>query len=95
MRITDMPENDTMVSTNSLKSTTTKIRCAISLQFAIHLFNIYLIIFLIMSYPCGKCYRLFHQQEKHKFALSLISLVGISISVAALALAFLTFAFLR
>ena len=67
----------------------------LSLQFAIHLFNIYLIIFLIMSYPCGKCYRLFHQQEKHKFALSLISLVGISISVAALALAFLTFAFLR
>ena len=28
MRITDMPENDTMVSTDSLKSTTTKIRCA-------------------------------------------------------------------
>ncbi|PFX32156.1 Latrophilin-1 [Stylophora pistillata] len=33
--------------------------------------------------------------EKHKFALSLISLVGISISIAALTLTFLTFAFLR
>ena len=51
MRITDMPENDTMVSTDSLKSTTTKIRCASFL-------TIYLIIFLIISYPCGKCYHL-------------------------------------
>lgn len=38
---------------------------------------------------------IFYQQKKHQFALSLISYIGISISILALSISFLTFAFLR